>query len=313
MTTRLFDEDPELLAYVPEHERELARRSAVVGVQYAELGPWDPAGLGTPAWGLLVLRGLIARDVGVAGVRAAELLGAGDVVRVDDPPARDEIVTVTATWTVLEPARIGVLDDRVNHIARRWPTVGAALLERCERRATRLAVAQAISHLTRVDTRVLVLLWSLADRWGRVASDGIVLPLRLTHRTLARLVGARRPSVTSAIGTLARRGVLDRRPDGSWLLQGPPPVELTRPAEALSILAAAPTRRPPARLPAEADPRQLSRDMGRLSAAYRLQAERAASAARNASAARERARGLVAEAEARRLRLRAPAGAPPSA
>jgi hypothetical protein len=35
---------------------------------------------------------------------------------------------------------------------------------------------------------------------------------------LAELVGARRPTVSSAIADLARRGAVSRQADGSWLL-----------------------------------------------------------------------------------------------
>ena len=59
---------------------------------------------------------------------------------------------------------------------------------------------QAIAHLTRVDDRLLALLWCLAERWGRVVPDGVLVSLRLSHRTLAGMVGARRPSVTTALG-----------------------------------------------------------------------------------------------------------------
>ena len=43
----------------------------------------------------------------------------------------------------------------------------------------------------------------------------------LTHSALARLVGARRPSVTSALGDLGRDRLLERTEDG-WLLRGDP-------------------------------------------------------------------------------------------
>jgi hypothetical protein len=36
-------------------------------------------------------------------------------------------------------------------------------------------------------------------------------------------VGARRPTVSTALAELAEMGELTRRPDGSWLLQGDPP------------------------------------------------------------------------------------------
>jgi CRP/FNR family transcriptional regulator, cyclic AMP receptor protein len=51
------------------------------------------------------------------------------------------------------------------------------------------------------------------------------VPLRLPHRTLAGMIGARRPTVTTALGQLIARGDIARRRDGSWLL-------IRRPAEA---------------------------------------------------------------------------------
>ena len=82
---------------------------------------------------------------------------------------------------------------------------------------------QAIAHVTRVDDRLLALLWCLAERWGRVVPDGVLISLRLSHRTLAGMVGARLPSVTTALGQLMARGDLERRPDGEWLLRGAAP------------------------------------------------------------------------------------------
>ena len=70
-----------------------------------------------------------------------------------------------------------------------------------------------------------MLLWHLAARWGRVRGDGTVLPLRLTHSVLADLVAARRPTVTTALSDLTRRGLV--RTDGeTWLLFGDAPREL---------------------------------------------------------------------------------------
>ena len=82
---------------------------------------------------------------------------------------------------------------------------------------------QAIAHLTRVDDRLLALLWCLAERWGRVVPGGVLVSLRLSHRTLAGMVGARRPSVTTALGQLMARGEIERRADGEWILRGDAP------------------------------------------------------------------------------------------
>ena len=50
----------------------------------------------------------------------------------------------------------------------RSPEVNAAIIDRLNERALRLAVTQAISQLNRVDRRLLALFWHLAERWGRM-------------------------------------------------------------------------------------------------------------------------------------------------
>jgi CRP-like cAMP-binding protein len=64
--------------------------------------------------------------------------------------------------------------------------------------------------LKHVEARLLVQFWQLAERWGRVDRDGIAVTLPLTHELLAKLVGAARPSVTTALGRLAEGGLLLR-------------------------------------------------------------------------------------------------------
>jgi CRP/FNR family transcriptional regulator, cyclic AMP receptor protein len=56
-------------------------------------------------------------------------------------------------------------------------------------------------------------------------ADGVHLPLRLTHSALADLIAARRPTVSSALAELSRRGVLTCTGDG-WHLTGDSPREL---------------------------------------------------------------------------------------
>jgi hypothetical protein len=160
--------------------------------------------------------------------------------------------------------------------------VTSGLLARAERRADRVAVTQAISHLTRVDTRVLTMLWLLADRWGRVTSGAIVLPLRLTHRTIARLIGARRPSVTTALSELGRRGLISRREDGSWALHGPPPEELERVGLGQISSSPAPAPRQPPE-PAESDMQRVAEQVRRLATVYEEQQRSARAATRERS------------------------------
>ena len=51
-----------------------------------------------------------------------------------------------------------------------------------------------------------------------------VLPLSLSHADLAELIGAARPSVSTALKDLAGRGLVQRNSgDRSWLLAREPP------------------------------------------------------------------------------------------
>jgi len=146
-----------------------------------------------------------------------------DVLRSWDDPDNEELLPRTIEWTALTTTRLAVIDHAFAIRAAQWPEVVAALFDRAARRAERLVVMQAIAHLTRVDDRLLALLWSLAERWGRVVPGGVLVSLRLSHRTLAGMVGARRPSVTTALGQLMARGDIERRADGEWILRGDPP------------------------------------------------------------------------------------------
>jgi CRP-like cAMP-binding protein len=131
-------------------------------------------------------------------------------------------VPAESGWTVLEPARFAVLDGRFARGACRYPELVSKLIGRALRRSRWLTILLAISSMPRVDARVLALFWHLADRWGRVTLDGVVVPVRLTHEMIGRLVGAHRPSVTTALSELARSERISRLPQG-WLLQGDPP------------------------------------------------------------------------------------------
>jgi hypothetical protein len=119
--------------------------------------------------------------------------------------------------------RVALLDRRVAAQLGGFPEIGAVIVDRLSERAQRLTVTQAISQLNRVDDRLLALFWHLAERWGHVATDGMTLPLVLSHRLIGELVGARRPTVSTALAELARRDVIVRREDGTWLLRGEPP------------------------------------------------------------------------------------------
>src|SRR3954463_5783473 len=223
---RLLDADPDLGALLSDTRREQAERELVVRSHRLPVGPWDVsrlAGATADHVGLLIIDGILSRELVVADHVSAELLGPGDLVRPWQPPSRTGLLPVDAVWTVLSPLTVAVLDRRFAAEMTRYPEITAALFDRLSERSLRLATTQAISQLTRVDRRLKALFWHLAERWGRVSGDGVIVPLALTHRILGQPVGARRPTVSTALSELAEREELTRRPDGSWLLRGDPP------------------------------------------------------------------------------------------
>jgi CRP-like cAMP-binding protein len=223
---RLLEADPELGALLSPGRRAEAERELLVRTHRLSVGPWDVtrlAGASADHVGLLVLDGVISRELVVADHVSAELLGPGDLVRPWQGASSAGLLPVQAIWSVLSTVTLAVLDRRFAAEAARYPEITAALFDRLGERSLRLATTQAISQLTRVDRRLKALFWHLAERWGRVSGDGVVVPLALTHRILGQLVGARRPTVSTALSELAEREELVRRPDGSWLLRGDPP------------------------------------------------------------------------------------------
>ncbi len=224
---RVLDEDADLAEAIPVQLRAHATRECLARAATVPAGEWRPAQL-PPAGesiGLLVLRGLLIRRVGVDGRFGAELLGAGDLLRPwqgeDEPPT----LALSTGWRVIEPLRLAVLDQQFVQRLGRYPQLSARLVGRALQRSRNLAVNMAIVHQARVDVRLHMLFWHLAARWGRVRSDGVSLRIRLTHNVLADLAAARRPTVTSALTELAKQGLV--RPDEQgWLLTGSPPGEL---------------------------------------------------------------------------------------
>ena len=175
--------------------------------------------------GLLVLAGLLIRRVGIDGRSGAELLGAGDLLRPWQGEEEAPTLPLTTGWRVIEPTRIALLDEPFAERAARYPPLIGRFVARALQRSRNLSVNMAIVHQARVDVRLHMLFWHLAGRWGRVRSDCVVLPLRLTHNVLADLTAARRPTVTSALSDLARRDLVKPVQEG-WLLCGNPPGEL---------------------------------------------------------------------------------------
>jgi len=225
----LVDADPDLADLLDEASLERARRDGLARVKRLSPGLWDAEAAYEQAEhhrGFLIVEGLLTRTVNVLGRHCVELIGHGDVMRPWQWDEAGSHVRAEIGWQVLEPTRLAVLDHKLVLRIAPWPQLGLELFNRGTRRAHHLAVALAIAHHQRVGDRLVLTLWHLAERWGRVHPDGIVVPLPLGHQRLADLVGAQRQSVTTAMGQLTREGSVSRRDDGDWVLHGEPPEAL---------------------------------------------------------------------------------------
>jgi CRP-like cAMP-binding protein len=206
----VLDADDELAEELALRERLTARQHGTARVLHADagecaLGSWLAVVGSGP--GLLILDGLVAADTRVADRTITELLGSGDLVQ---PPSRhtDDLIERVETWRALIPCRLALLDGEFAERVLPWPPIAHALLRRAERRAEDLGALRAISCEPRLEVRLVLLLFHLATRWGRVEPGGIHLTLPLTHRLLGQLVAAERPSISHALGRLANAGLV---------------------------------------------------------------------------------------------------------
>lgn len=223
---RLLDVDRDLARHMEPSLAE-ARDAAVAAAVALPRGRWNPVGATArvrSGFGLLVLRGLLIRNLHGRETLAGELLSAGDLIGAEDG-SEERVVGLEPRWEVLEAAAVLLLDGAFAQRVAPFPTLTAALMERAHDRARRAAIVLALSHLPRVEDRLHRLLWHLADRRGHVSAEGIVLTLPITQEQLGRLVGARRPTVSLALRSLRERGLVHRTAKHHWILanQSPTP------------------------------------------------------------------------------------------
>jgi CRP/FNR family transcriptional regulator, cyclic AMP receptor protein len=219
----ILNEDPELAQGLsPDHRRAATAlfRAKVISVHRPRWQPpdYEP----TTTYGLLVLEGLMGRRVRVGKAVATELLGAGDILRPWDEPTLWGMIPPELDWRIFRPARLAVLDERITALIGRRHELVINFSGRLLRRARSIAYLTAISHLNRVEDRLIATLWHIASSWGRVGPEGVSIPFRLTHEVLGEILGAQRPSVTIAVQRLQHRQQMKRTRGGGYLLIGDP-------------------------------------------------------------------------------------------
>jgi hypothetical protein len=135
----------------------------------------------------------------------------------------DELaLTTDATWTALSEAEIVLLDSDFARRTLGIADVSRALLAKSAQSTHWLLAKSLITATPVIEERLLLLFALIGERWGRATPEGVMISLPLTHRVLASLVGARRPSVSTALGALDEEGLVSRVPRDGWLARRPP-------------------------------------------------------------------------------------------
>lgn len=223
----LLQADPDLGARMAPERFAAAEQALVARIVAVPEGHWAweqmlPAPPGVV--GFVICSGIFARRARMYESNSVELLGAGDVIM---PWASEHDSAVgfetSVDWHVLARGRLALIDNGLLLKSAPWPEITKALLTRAITHARWLASLHAAAGHTRVEDRLWLVLWQIAERWGKITPDGVTLSMPgLTHETIASLVAASRPSVTKAFGDLRSRGLLERRPRGILVLHGAP-------------------------------------------------------------------------------------------
>lgn len=219
---RILEEDPDLGAGLSEEDRIAATRALVAPVLSVTGPRWQPPTYDPEtAYGLLVLEGLLGRRLRVGRAVATELLSCGDILRPWEEPLQWGMHEFALDWRVFHPLRLAVLDGDVTRLIGRRPQLIVNFSSRLLRRVRYASYLMAVSHQTRVENRLLETLWHLANSWGRVTPRGVRIPFKITHEVLSEILGAQRPSVTTAFRKLVAQGLVTREPDGTLIVRDP--------------------------------------------------------------------------------------------
>ena len=219
----LLEIEPDLGTWLSDEEQQLARRLLVPTVQLDSSSPdLDHVLEDASAFAALLIDGMVMHRM-VVGGRHPQLLGPGDLV-VHTWAPRSEILTQSSK-RVEHHAQIALLGRQLVNGARHFPGLIVGLHLRLGDQHQRLAVQIGICQLSRVQDRLLTMMWLLAESWGRVTPAGTWLG-RADPQHARRVNRSKRPTVSLALRDLIQNGAVQAQSDG-WLLQSEPPAPTT--------------------------------------------------------------------------------------
>lgn len=132
------------------------------------------------------------------------IMGPGEIfgeMALFDPSPRS-----TSATAVSETRLAGVKHESLRKAMEKSPNISAQVLQALARRLRRTNENLADLVFSDVPGRVAKALLDLADRFGRPATDGILVAHELTQEELAQLVGASRETVNKALAEFVSRG-----------------------------------------------------------------------------------------------------------
>ena len=211
---------PDILASVPARDRDLAGQ--MLSVPLVSACDEDLAGvIGTQvpdAFDFLIVDGVVIKQTVLHRRAALELLGAGDVLAPPLTAIRQLESRAQSRYLAHGPVSLAALETHFRLAVRRWPGIADFLHDRLGQQAHRASMHLAMLHLPRVEDRITALFADLAERFGRMSGESILVDLPLTHDLIGGLVGSRRPTVSLGLQNLSADGTLEGREGNRWTL-----------------------------------------------------------------------------------------------
>src|SRR5947207_1273264 len=112
---------PELVAEMPDQRRQAAREQLLARVDTMPTGLWTPGRESAGGIGILVVDGLMMRDVVLSETVATEIVGRGDVLRPAQHDGAEAPVPFDVEWRVMQPTTLAHLDRAFASALAPWP------------------------------------------------------------------------------------------------------------------------------------------------------------------------------------------------